>query len=80
MKKTISVIDSDREKLLDSLACHVKEQETAPQDKDCGLEKVREELEAVRPRNTQVINCSDICFCVIGLALLVFVFTYLCMN
>jgi uncharacterized protein YgiM (DUF1202 family) len=80
VEKQISVIDSDREKRLDSLACHVKEQVTAPQDKDCGLEKVREELEAVRPRNTQVINCSNICFCVIGLALLVFVFTYLCMN
>jgi SMC interacting uncharacterized protein involved in chromosome segregation len=80
VEKQISVKDSDREKRLDSLACHIKEQVTAPQDKDCGLEKVSEELEAVRPRNTQVINCSDICFCVIGLALLVSVFTYLCMN
>jgi hypothetical protein len=41
MKKTLSEMDNDRQKVTDTLPCHIKDQETALQDEDYSLVKLK---------------------------------------
>ena len=65
LKQTISEMD-DREKVVDSLPCHIKEQ-------DDPMDKVREALEAMCSRNNHVIHYIVTGFSVLSLPWLLYV-------